>query len=134
MWITRIMLWGLCLLSTCFVFGQVSIDEPSEVRELKERYRQYNSSIETVAGWRIQILATTERRVLDQEKAKFRSKFYDLRFDEKYKKPYYRLTTGASLDKLSILPLLERIKKVYPSSFIVRDPKIEKEELMRIYD
>lgn len=133
MWKNIVILLFLMGSMTLNSIGQVSIDEPQEVSDLKEKYSAYNSEIETMPGWRIQILATTERRDIDQQKLIFKNTFPDLSYNEEYKKPYYRLTTGASLDRLSILPLLEEIKSVYPSSFVVRDKKIKKEELLKSY-
>lgn len=108
--------------------GQVIIDEPEEIISLQEKILSENREKDTDAGWRIQILATTERRNMDQETVLFEKRFPDLERTEKYKKPYYRILTGAQKERMGLYPLLQRVQKYYPSAFIIKDPEIPKEE------
>ncbi|HKK87711.1 MAG TPA: hypothetical protein VJ917_02595 [Saprospiraceae bacterium] len=108
--------------------GQVIIDEPEEIISLQEKILSENREKDTDAGWRIQILATTERRNMDKETVLFEKRFPDLERTEKYKKPYYRILTGAQKERMGLYPLLQRVQKYYPSAFIIKDPEIPKEE------
>jgi hypothetical protein len=113
-----------CTIST----AQVIINEPADILQLHERMTAENGKNDTDAGWRIQILATTERRNMDREMLLFEKRFPDLSRTEKYKKPYYRILTGAEKERMELYPLLQQVQKHYPSAFIVKDPEIPKEE------
>lgn len=118
--------WTLCLFNLAAP-AQVMINEPEEILILKEKIQAENSENDTDAGWRIQILATTERRNMDKETYLFEKRFPGLERTKKYKKPYYRILTGARKERMELYPILQRVQKYYPSAFIIKDPEIPKE-------
>lgn len=123
----------ISFLATLFLLNisakaQVIVNEPEEILRLQEKILSENREQDTEAGWRIQILATTERRNMDKETVLFKQRFPDLERTEKYKKPYYRILTGAQKERMGLYPLLQKVQKYYPSAFIIKDPEIPKEE------
>lgn len=123
----------LFFLLTCMMFtihAQVVVNEPGSVDHLRDRIKAFNEQQKTIDGWRIQVLATTERRMMDKEKIRIKKEYSDLNILEQYKKPYYRIMVGGEKEKNSILPLLYKIKEKYPSAILIKDPEIPKEELL----
>lgn len=123
---------GMLLFTAAVANGQVVVDEPEPIVKLSERIKAENREIDTDSGWRIQILATTERRKMDLETVLFEKRFPELKRTEKYKKPYYSILTGARKERMELYPLLQKIQRHYPSAFIVKDAEIPKEEFLSI--
>ena len=83
-------------------------------------------------GWRIQLLATTDKRQMESNRQKFQSKYPEYKLIFNHEPPFFHLQSGAFLTKQDALPFLERMKKEYPSAFLVSDD-IEVSELLK-YD
>jgi hypothetical protein len=74
-----------------------------------------------IKGYRIQILNTPDRRELERVRSSFQQRFGDLNATWNYQAPFYRLKVGAFQTKLDAYPLYKRIKRQYPSSFLILD-------------
>lgn len=118
----------LILLMSFSISAQIVIEEPEEISQLHEKIKTKNSEKDTDSGWRIQIIATTERRNMDREMVGFEQRFPELKRTAKYKKPYYRIMVGAEKERMELYPLLQKVQEFYPSAFIIKDPEIPKEE------
>ena len=110
------------------LLAQSIIEEPV-VTELMDSYVTKNKKKNYIKGWRVQLLATTNRRTMESTKGKFARTFPHLRSFWTHKDPYYYLRAGAFANKLEALYELERIKKRFPNAYIVMD-KIKYSELI----
>lgn len=120
----------LVLASTSYGFGQnVRIDETSTVSKLMEQYTERNQAKDELVGYRIQLIATTERRLMESTKRKFGQYFPHLRSKWNHKSPYYQVQAGAFATKQEALPELGRIKKKFPKAYLIVD-RIEKNEIL----
>lgn len=127
-----------CLL-TCFLLflgifsasaQSVIVNEDNIVTRMMFRRTQINQEKNAVEGWRIQILATTDRRKLEDEKRKFQSGYPQIRVDWTHEKPYYKLKAGAFSTKLEAARLLYVLKRDYPSAYPAKDNNINPRELI----
>ena len=126
---TRI--FSILILCICFIatgFSQVSIKEDFPIDMMMRRYSEINSSEKFIAGWRIQIIAKTDRSDIERAKKEFIQEFSGVSVDWTHSKPYYRLRAGAFLTKIEAIRMIQEIKKTYPGAFPVKDD-ISKEEL-----
>lgn len=122
----------ISILSLTFVvsgFSQIEVKEDAPIDMMIRRYAEINSSRQTIDGWRIQIMAKTDRRAIENAKESFMLEFPGMTVDWTHSKPYYRLRAGAFQTKLEAIRMIQQIKKKYPSAFPVKD-NISKQELV----
>jgi hypothetical protein len=122
-----------------FLFGAAitinaqSVTEKVDTRvgQLMERFINQNKSTTTVNGWRIQILATTDRQNMETSLRKFGNLYPSVPVDWLHTKPYYKVRAGAFATKRDALRTLYILKEDYPGAYPVQDNKIRPEELLR---
>ncbi len=102
----------------------VYVKEATIVTRMMYHLGQQNQLNEYVSGWRIQILATTDRQMLEKVKAEFQRDYPGMLVDWKHDKPYYKLRAGAFASKLEATELLYRLKKKFPSAYPTKDNQI----------
>jgi SPOR domain len=123
-----ILLFASCVL---FVDAQnVTIKEDFPISKMMDAFVAKNKSTYKIEGWRIQILATTDRRKMEEAKAKFLANYPDISIDWTHSKPYYRLRAGAFTSKLDAVRLLHKLKEDYPSAYPAKDFNINPQELV----
>jgi len=125
-WIGIICFIGFC--STAF--SQVVINEPIEIKNVMDAYTQLSNSREYVDGWRIQIINTDDRRLMETARSKFASRYPYLKMTWEHVQPYYRVQVGAYKSKLELESFLRELKSDFPRAIPVRD-KVNKSELLR---
>lgn len=99
----------------------VIVNEDAEVSQMMDRMVEMNRYEDFVDGWRIQILATTDRRKMEDARQKFLTNFPKINLDWKHEKPYYKLRAGAFNNKLEASRLLYQLKSAYPSAYMAKD-------------
>ncbi len=109
--------------------AQVSVIEDGAVRQLFERYVANNKSSQLVTGYRIQLIATTDRMKMEEEMERFVETYPDVTVDWIHSKPYYKLRVGAFATKLEAFPSLYRIKKDFPGAYLAKDNAVNVKEL-----
>ncbi|MEL6863653.1 MAG: SPOR domain-containing protein [Bacteroidota bacterium] len=108
----------------------VSIDEEPAISRMMDRMVQINKNTVGIEGWRIQILATTDRLKMEKAKEEFLAKYPRIPVDWTHSKPYYKLRAGAFATKLEAQRLLYRLKSDYPSAYPAKDSSINPRELI----
>ena len=123
-----------CLIfSVSFLSAQnINIVEDYNVSRVMNRYVDLNKNASGVEGWRIQLVATTDRRKMEQDRQNFMQKYPDISVDWTHEKPYYRLRAGAYRTKLEALRAIQKLKRDYPSAFPAKDSNIEPREFLRL--
>lgn len=119
----------LALLTTFQMNAQVSIVEDGAIRQLFDRYVSNNKSSEMVTGYRIQLIATTDRIKMENEMERFVESYPEFAVDWIHSKPYYKLRVGAYATKLEAFPSLYKIKKDFPGAYLAKDNAINIKEL-----
>jgi len=106
---------------------QVTITEDEAVARVVEAFKRRNEALTQIMGWRIVIIATTDRRLMEQTKTKFQSLF-PFKTKWEYKEPYYYLRAGSFVSRYEASHDLEQVKKKFPAAFLSMD-KIPYDEL-----
>lgn len=119
----------LVIISCQKAFAQESIiiNEDPKVTRIMDLYLRINKSITHISGWRITVLTTTDRRLMEQTRTSFQQQF-SMKTKWEYIEPYYYLKAGAFSTRSDAVFTLENIKKKFTSAFLSRD-KISYEEL-----
>lgn len=124
-------IFGFILLLPFFSDAQnIAIKEEQGITSMLYRMVEINRNNENVSGWRIQIIATTDRREMDEEKIKFQFSYPDVKVNWEHSKPFYKLRVGAFATRLEAVRLLYRIKQDYPGAYPIKDNLIPARELV----
>lgn len=112
--------------------GKSQIIEQAQVADLMERWKMFNMANKEVRGFRVQILATTDRRQMETVQRAFERKYPDYPVHFAHNEPYWYLKTGAFITNQKAQAFMKKMAKEYPASLIVTD-MIKGEELL-LYD
>ena len=116
----------LCLMCTFLITelaAQGTLQEDSGVARMLRTYGELHKSKSTIKAWRIQIIASSDRRKVETEKNRFENIYPYLRLELVHDNPYYiiKLKDVAYREKIDALHLLHRIKRRYPAAILVLD-------------
>lgn len=110
----------------------VTISEEPIITKMMEVYTGINkatTSTQTIDGFRIQLMATTDRRKVDQLMSDFSGRYQGVPVTWSQAQPYYRVRVGAFINRDGATKYLQNIKKDYPDAYIVTD-KVKTTEVM----
>jgi hypothetical protein len=116
----KIILISLFVVMT-FRLGAQSITEEQAITHMMQSFVEYNKANTHVRGWRIQILSTTDRRVMESTQAKFKRLYPEYELQFVHQNPYYHLRTGAFLTQQDARPMLRKMQRNFAGAFIVTD-------------
>jgi len=118
--------------STCWMASsaQVQLSEPPEINRMLLRYSEINKSITRISGWRVLIMGTQDRVLMEETRQQFQFRYPNIAADWVQDKPYYNLRAGAFESKLEAQRLLNIIRRDYPNATLTRDANIKPEELI----
>jgi septal ring-binding cell division protein DamX len=111
--------------------GNITEKVDPAVTSLMKRFSDANKSTKTISGWRIQIVATTDRQRIEDALRKFQSQYPDIPADWMQAKPYFKLRAGAYTSKRDAMAALHQLKADYPAAYPVQDSEIKPEELIK---
>lgn len=119
---------AIVFLGVALSTGQTLQEDPGIARMMSE-FVAYNKGHQEIRGWRVQILVTTDRRLMENARAKFRARYPDYELLFTHENPFYHLKTGAFLTQSRARPFLRTLQRHFPSAFIVAD-EIELSEVL----
>ena len=112
--------------------GNCQLIETPAITELMHEWKMYNLEHPEVPGWRIQILATIDRRQMESMVRRFENIYPDYPIHTTHNEPYYHLKTGAFLTMQKAQAFMKKLQPDYPSAIPVTD-HLKVEELL-LYD
>ncbi len=110
--------------------GHIEVHVNPLIEQMLQRYVSMHKEKATISGWRIQILATTDRQKMERQLQRFRSLYPSLSANWLHNQPYYKIRVGAFETKLDALRILHLIKQDYPGAYVTMDPSINPQELI----
>ncbi len=120
----------MLLVSVSDLSGQLT--EAPQVSALMERWKAYNRDHQEIRGWRIQILATVDRRQVESIRRQFENRYPDYPVHFVHNDPYYHLKVGAFMTMQKAQAFLRKMQTDYPQAIPVTD-HLKVEELL-LYD
>lgn len=124
----------LALMVTSLTWGHAQAkavaNVPYAVNQMVEGYIEVQKSTPTVTGWRIQLLATTDRQEMESTVYRFRILYPYIKVDWQHEQPYYKIRAGAFQTKLDTYRILYLIKQDYPGAYPAMDKSIRPEEFL----
>ena len=110
--------------------AQVTVKADSRIDELMDYFVEVNQNTQFVEGWRIQLLATTDRQKMESSLAKFRALYPSISIDWTHVSPYFKLRAGAYATKLEAMRILYILQRDYPSAYPSVDNQIRPIEFL----
>jgi hypothetical protein len=104
--------------------GSITFEQDSVIRELVVKHILKNKSNPGIQGYRIRIysdLGTHARKESSEYKTRFYEHFPAIPVYRDYVRPYYKVYVGDFRTKIEAIKSLKKIKRVFPSAFIVPD-------------
>lgn len=113
-----------------FAQGKATVNVPFAVNQMVERYIEIQKTTPTVTGWRIQLLATTDRQEMESTLYRFQVLYPFIKVDWEHVQPYYKVKAGAFQTKLDAYRILYLIKRDYPGAYPAIDTSIRPAEFL----
>jgi len=110
----------------------VTVKTEPGIDALMELFQTENETENKVDGWRVQILATTDRNRLNTVENQFKVNYPSVPVDWVHTKPYYKLRAGAFQTKQEAERLKYTLGRQFEGVYLIKD-KVGKNELLRMY-
>ncbi len=119
-----------CFLVTAGSAQQKVIVTPDpDVARVLNLFAEVSEIQEEVEGWRVQILATTDRRLLETTETQFKASYPSVPVDWVHNTPYYKLRAGAFFTRQEADRLRHTLSREFEGVYLVKDEVSEKELL-----
>ena len=103
-----------------------------DVERVLNLFAEVSEVEEEVEGWRVQILATTDRQQLEATEAAFKSTYPSVPVDWVHNSPYYKLRAGAFFTRPEADGLRQRLSQEFEGVYLVKD-EVTEDELLKMY-
>ncbi len=113
-------------------YGSAQIVEDPQITSLMNRWKSYNLDHQELSGFRIQIMASVDRRQMESLKRNFENKYPEYPVVFIHNEPFYHLKVGAFLTMQKTQAFLKKMQHDYPQTIPVTD--ILKVEELLLYD
>lgn len=103
-----------------------------DVDRLLNLFAEISEAEEEVEGWRVQILATTDRQQLERTESEFKTTYPSVPIDWVHNAPYYKLRAGAFFTRAEADRLRQSLRREYEGVYLVK-AEVTEEELLDMY-
>lgn len=120
------------LLSFLIVFNvkaQVNVQEEESITRFMNDYKKINAENPKQKAWKIQIIATNDRRQMEDAISKFARYFPEHEANWSHENPYYKVKVGAFETKEDLYSFLLAVKQHFSGAIPVVE-NISKSELV----
>lgn len=111
----------------------VQVKASAVITQMESRFVQRNKSQLTSEGWRVQILATTDRQNMETVRQNFQYQYPNVLIDWVHSKPYYKLRAGAFQTKLEAMRLKHVLEQDFDGLYLVRDEAINRRDILNTF-
>ncbi len=108
---------------------EIQINEEPKITQLLRNWVNHNRTSPAIEGWRVQIMAGTDRQQVEDGRNRFRQRYPDISADWIQEKPYYKLRVGAFRSKLEAQAFIATLEG-YPGSYPAKDVNIHPRDFL----
>jgi len=112
--------------------GIAQLVEDPQITSMMNRWKTYNTEHQEVRGYRIQIMASVDRRQIESTRRTFENRYPEYPIVFLHNEPYFHLKVGAFLTMQKAQAFLRKMQHDYPQAIPVTD-NLKVEELL-LYD
>ncbi|MCB9353397.1 MAG: SPOR domain-containing protein [Lewinellaceae bacterium] len=124
----------LLLLFGCYAAGaraqEVQLNEDPRVSQMFRAWTNDMRSNPHIEGWRVQIMATTDRQQVEDARNRFRIAHPEVPAEWTQEKPYYKLRVGAFRNKLDAMAFITTLEN-YPGAYPAKDANIHPRDFLQ---
>jgi hypothetical protein len=118
------------LLITLNTWAQgIQINEEPRVTQVMKAWVNANRADPRVEGWRVQIMASTDRTQVEQGRNRFRNEYPEVPAHTIQEQPYYKLRVGAFRSKQEALLFITSLVG-WTGAYPVKDNKIHPRDFL----
>jgi hypothetical protein len=130
----KIALSLFCLFFVCqtTIAQEVQLNETPEVAELYKTWTNQNRSMPHIEGWRVQIMASTDRTQIEAGRVRFRNAYPEVPVEMIHEKPYYKLKVGAFKSRLEALAFITNLSE-FAGAYPAKDSQIHPRDFLQRY-
>jgi hypothetical protein len=126
----KLMLCSLAALcSFCCLGQEVQINEEPKIAQMFKTWVTANRMNPQVEGWRVQVMASTDRVQVEQGRNRIRLEFPNVAAVWVQEQPYYKLRVGAFRTRQEALTFIGSLSN-WPGSYPVKDSKIHPRDFL----
>lgn len=126
---TVLFFWACC--AGVATAQNVRVNEDPAVERLVAAWTAANRSRGAIDGWRLQVMATTDRRQVEEAELRFKTLYPDVPAGWVHEKPYYKLRVGAFRNRQEAQAFASRLHTDFPGAYPARDPAIPPRDFLR---
>lgn len=108
---------------------EMQLNEDPKVAQLMKAWVSANRAEPRVEGWRVQIMASTDRTQVEQGRSRFRTEYPEVAANWVQEQPYYKLRVGAFRTKQQALFFIGSLTG-WAGSYPVKDTKIHPRDFL----
>ena len=108
---------------------EIQLNEDPKISQLFRNWTNSNRANPGVDGWRVQIMATTDRQQVEDARNRFRLQHPDVPAEWIHEKPYYKLRAGAFRTKLEAQAFLATLTD-YAGAYPAKDVNIHPRDFL----
>ncbi|MEI6409816.1 MAG: SPOR domain-containing protein [Bacteroidota bacterium] len=109
---------------------ELQVNEPPLVAQMVKNWTNNNRSNPHIEGWRVQIMASTDRTQVEEGRTRFRSLYPEVPADWIHEKPYYKLKVGAFKSKLEAMAFISTLTE-FPGAYPAKDANIHPRDFLK---
>lgn len=126
---TVLLLVFIHLLSFSLKGQEVQVNEDPKIVQLTKTWVNNNRATPHISGWRVQIMATTDRLQVESARSRFRNEYPEVAADWVLEKPYYKLRVGAYRSKQEALAFISELTG-WPGAYPAKDANIHPRDFL----
>ncbi len=111
------------------VAQEVQLNEDPKVTQLMKAWVLTNRAEPGIEGWRVQIMASTDRAQVEQGRTRFRTAYPDVSATSVQEQPYYKLRVGAFRTKQEALLFITTLEG-WPGAYPAKDANIHPRDFL----
>ena len=108
---------------------EIQINEDPRVSQIFRSWTNDNRANPRIEGWRVQIMASTDRLQVEDARNKFRIAHPDVPAEWIHEKPYYKLRIGAFRNKLEAMAFIATLTD-YAGAYPAKDANIHPRDFL----
>lgn len=124
-----LLLWLLTGMAIRMEAQEIQTNEDPAIAQLMRNWVNNNRAAPYVEGWRVQIMASTDRQQVEDGKVRFRGLYPDLPADWIHEKPYYKLRVGAFRSRPEAMAFINQMTE-FPGAYPARDLRIHPRDFL----
>lgn len=108
---------------------EIQLKEEPNVSQLMQQWVNSNRAMPEIDGWRVQIMASTDRLAAEQARNRFRLEYPETAATVVQEQPYYKLRIGAFRTKQEAQLFITQLTG-YAGAYPAKDPRIHPRDFL----